>query len=107
MSDDTETDEVIDDREGRRFVILGSGERPAELVYRINGERMLIVHTYVPDADRGRGVAGRLMEAAVDQAGSEGLTIVPVCPYARYWLTAHPEEASDLTIDWKAYSSRT
>jgi hypothetical protein len=27
--------------------------------------------------------------------------VVPVCPYARKWLTDHPDEAATAQIDWK------
>jgi predicted GNAT family acetyltransferase len=38
--------------------------------------------------------------AAVDRAAHEGLTLVPLCPFARGWLERHPEAASRAVIDW-------
>jgi predicted GNAT family acetyltransferase len=49
--------------------------------------------TYVPPADRGRGVAGRLVQAAVAHARAEGLRIIPSCWYVAQWLRQHPEHA--------------
>ena len=41
---------------------------------------------------RGQGVAGQLMEAAVDQIRSEGLKARPICSYAAKWFEKHPEQ---------------
>ena len=38
--------------------------------------------------------------AIIDQATREGLTLVPLCPFARGWLERHPEAASKAVIDW-------
>jgi predicted GNAT family acetyltransferase len=54
----------------------------------------------VPEALGGRGIAGLLVKAAVDRASHEGLTIVPLCPFARKWLERHPESASGVSVDW-------
>jgi predicted GNAT family acetyltransferase len=49
--------------------------------------------TYVPAADRGKGVAGRLVEAALAYARNEGLRIIPSCWYVAQWIRQHPEHA--------------
>ena len=40
-----------------------------------------------------------LVRAAVSRAVREGLTVVPLCPFARHWLERHPEVASTVTIE--------
>ena len=40
------------------------------------------------------------MTAAVDRAAREGLTLVPLCPFARGWLQRYPDVAKAATIDW-------
>ena len=72
----------------------------AELVYRLRNGRMVLIHTEVPEALGGRGLGGELVEAAIDRAVLDGLTIVPLCPFARRWLLRHPEEAARASIDW-------
>ncbi len=72
----------------------------AELVYRRRGDRLVLVHTGVPDELGGRGLGGVLVRAAVDRAEAEGLTVVPECPYARAWLEKHPDEAARVAIEW-------
>ena len=91
--------DVIDNTDASRFELRADG-RLAELVYRIRGDRLVLVHTEVPVELEGRGIGGRLVTAAVDWAAREGLTLVPLCPFARDWLERHPEAASKAVIDW-------
>ena len=93
--------EVVDDAAHHRFVLDVDGV-VSELVYRRNGRRLVLVHTGVPEAVGGRGIGGRLVAAAVEQARVEGLTVVPVCPYVRKWLGDHADVAAALTVDWAA-----
>jgi uncharacterized protein len=89
---------VLDDADHNRFVVRENGS-VAELVYRRNGRRLVLVHTEVPEALREQGIGARLVSAAVEQARAEGLTLVPLCPYARHWLETHPDAASGVKID--------
>ena len=91
--------EIVDEQEGRRFVYREAGGE-AELTYRLNGTRLVLVHTEVPDALGGRGVGGRLVRAAVERARAKGETIVPSCPFARKWLEDHPGDVAGVTIDF-------
>jgi hypothetical protein len=54
----------------------------------------------VPAELEGRGIGGRLVTAAVGQAAREGMTVVPLCPFARGWLERHADVASRAAIDW-------
>jgi predicted GNAT family acetyltransferase len=91
--------DVLDDREHHRFLLAQEGHE-AELIYRVNGDRLVLVHTEVPEFFRGQGIGARLVQAAVDRASESGETIVPLCPYARKWLQDHADVASTVTIDW-------
>jgi predicted GNAT family acetyltransferase len=101
MTDAAEPAPVRDDREDQRFVVTADGET-AELVYQLEGRRFVLVHTGVPDALSGRGIGGRLVQAALDRATAENLEVVPVCPYARSWLERHPDAARAVDVDWDA-----
>ena len=90
---------IRDDREGHRLVTAKDGH-VAELDYRQHGDRLIIVHTLVPEELEGHGLGGQLVKAAVQKAVDEQLTVVPWCPYARKWLQDHPDVASGVTIDW-------
>ena len=82
--------EVVHDEAAGRFETQVEGHA-AELVYRVDGRRILMLHTWVPSAIEGRGVGSALVRAAVEEAGRRELTIVPVCSFVRGWLDRHPE----------------
>ena len=89
---------VRNDAEGRYELEVDG--RLAQLVFRMNGDRLVLRHTEVPDALEGQGVGGRLVRAAVDDARDRNLIIVPLCPFARAWLERHPDVAATVRIDW-------
>ena len=90
---------VTDNADASRLEIHADGE-VAELVYRIRAGRLVLVHTGVPDSLGGRGLGGQLVLAALSKAAHDGLTIVPLCPFARGWLERHSDDAARATIDW-------
>ena len=92
---------VIDDPTESRFEIEIDGA-VAELTYRRRADRLVLIHTGVPDELGGRGIGGQLVRAAVDRAAKERLTLVPVCPFARDWLERHPDVADTVDVDWGA-----
>jgi predicted GNAT family acetyltransferase len=98
MTDPEQTPPVVDNPAEARFEVTVDGHL-AELVYRRNGTRLVLVHTAVPEALGGRGVGGLLVGAAVDAAEAGGLTLVPLCPFARSWLDRHPDVAARVSID--------
>ena len=65
--------------------------------YRRNGDHVTIPHVESPIPLRGKGTAGRLMQAIVDQARAQKFKITPTCPYARVWFQRHPE-AGDVVV---------
>ncbi|MCU1452919.1 MAG: acetyltransferase [Acidimicrobiales bacterium] len=71
----------------------------AELVYELHGDRLVLVHTGVPDELEGKGVGGRLVTAAVAAAEEHGWTVVPRCPFARRWLQRHPDAAARIRVE--------
>jgi uncharacterized protein len=92
---------VVDSPEARRFELRVDGHL-AELTYRFDGDRMVLVHTGVPPELEGRGLGGELVRAAVDHAAERGIILVPSCPFARRWLEKHPDVAAKATVEWPA-----
>ena len=90
---------IVDDVANHRYVLEEDG-LVAELIYRRNGNRLILVHTEVPEKLGGRGIGGQLVRHALERAAAEHLTVVPWCPYARKWLQDHPDVAATVTIDW-------
>lgn len=94
----TPTD-VRNDTTASRFVVAEDGVE-AKLLYRRRADRLILIHTDVPEELGGRGIGARLVRAAIAYAREEHLTVVPWCPFARRWLRDHPDEAQGLPIDW-------
>ena len=64
----------------------------AEMTYSRAGAGLIIIdHTEVPAALRGRKVGERLVRQAIEDARSEGVIILPLCPFAKAQIGRHPE----------------
>lgn len=59
--------------------------------YRLRGGRMEMTHTEVPPPLAGRGIAARLVRAALEHARANGLKVVPLCSYVRAYMRRHPD----------------
>lgn len=99
----TDTNEAVDERQNNRFRYTEGGI-DSELVYRVDNGQLTLVHTEVSGALGGRGIAGRLVRAAVARAEESGETVLPWCPYVRQWPQDHPDFGAGITIDWSDLS---
>jgi uncharacterized protein len=95
----TDIPQITDNQAASRFELTMDG-RLAELTYRRNGKRLVLIHTGVPAELAGHGLGGALVRAAAGRAEQEGLTVVPLCPFARDWLKRHPDVAAKSSVDW-------
>lgn len=75
---------------GRWFTVVDGHE--AEMTYsRASASLIIIDHTEVPDALRGRGVGQALVLRAVEEARREGFKILPLCPFAKAQFDRHED----------------
>lgn len=75
---------------GRYRLVIGGIE--AEMTYSRAGDGLIIIdHTEVPAALRGRKVGERLVRQAIEDARREGFEIIPLCPFAKAQIDRHPE----------------
>jgi hypothetical protein len=66
------------------FFVEENNERQAVMTYTMAGpQRMIIDHTEVSDALRGKSAGKQLVVAAVDYARTNHLKILPLCPFAK------------------------
>lgn len=76
---------------GGRYVATVEG-RDAEMTYSRTSPRLIIIdHTGVPDALRGRGVGQALALHAVEEARRGGWKIIPLCPFFKAQAQRHEE----------------
>lgn len=74
------------------FLIKENNERLAEMTYSQAGENLIIIdHTEVSDALRGKGAGKQLVQAAVTYAREKQMKILPLCPFARAMFDKTPE----------------
>lgn len=59
--------------------------------FEIKEDSMILTHTFVNDAFRGQGIAGKLMEESLIYAKEHGYTILPQCSYAVLYFDKHPQ----------------
>jgi predicted GNAT family acetyltransferase len=70
---------------------MQDGKRLAEMTYTVAGSRVIIDHTQMDDALRGRGAGKKLVHAAVEWARAENVRLLPLCPFARSVFEKAPE----------------
>lgn len=68
----------------------GIGE-PAVISYRERGNTIVIEHTYVPPAMRGKGIAADLTHDVLLEARRLGWKIVPDCSFVETYIQRNPE----------------
>ena len=81
---------VVHNAAAQRFeVILGDDLARAD--YRRDGDVLRLVHTAVPPAHEGKGLAAALVRAALAFAREQRLRVQPACSYVRSYMKRHPE----------------
>lgn len=81
---------VRDNKTEHRFE-LDAGGHTAVLYYKAEPGVITFTHTEVPPALRGRGIASRLVRAALEAARAQNLKVVPRCSFVSAYLRQHPE----------------
>jgi predicted GNAT family acetyltransferase len=69
----------------------------ASLQYTIAGHVLALLHSEIPEALRGSGVASTLAQTALDWARDHHMKVDVVCPFVAAFLESHPEY-SDLIL---------
>jgi predicted GNAT family acetyltransferase len=87
-------DETVEREDGPskgRYRLVVDGIE-AEMTYSRAGDGLIIIdHTEVPAALRGRKVGERLVRQAIEDARRDGVEIIPLCPFAKAQIGRHPE----------------
>ena len=81
---------VRDNKAEQEFELVVDGHR-ALAAYQMEGDTIVFTQTIVPKAIEGRGVASKLIRAALDSVRDRGLKVVPQCPFVAAYIERHPE----------------
>ncbi len=90
MAEEIGPSSVRDEPARNRYEIEIDGA-VAILAYRRRPGSIALIHTEVPPALRGHGLAEVLARAALDAARADGLKVIPICPFVKKFLERHPE----------------
>jgi predicted GNAT family acetyltransferase len=85
---------VKDNAAERRYEARVDGELAVveyEIEHQPDGDRIVFIHTEVPEALEGHGIAGQLARAALEDARARHLTVVPLCPFVTTYIRRHQE----------------
>jgi predicted GNAT family acetyltransferase len=93
--------EIVNNEAEQRFESHVQGH-VAFLSYQRFPDRFVIVHTEVPPALEGKGIAGKLVATALDFARAAHLRVIPLCPYATGFIRKHPEYRDLLSAEDRA-----
>ncbi|GAA3342612.1 GNAT family N-acetyltransferase [Amorphoplanes nipponensis] len=85
-------DVTVQDNPARhRFELLLDGEVGGFADYRDRDGAVVVVHSEVDPAHRGRGLGGVLARRTLDTLRERGAKVVPACPFFARYVADHPE----------------
>jgi predicted GNAT family acetyltransferase len=96
--DDVDALVVENDDKAQQFQVRVEGHL-ARILYAYSNGSIVFVHTEVPPALEGRGIAGKLARAALEYAREHKLSVIPRCPFVAAYIRKHPEYQSLVHAD--------
>ena len=90
IEDPTINYQVVHSLANNRFEV-DLGNDKAVLIYMIKAGLFILLHTEVPPAFEGRGIAAKMAKAALDYARSEGYKVRSYCSYTTWYIERHQE----------------
>jgi len=82
--------DVVENREQNRFELALDGGT-ALVAYRLDGNRVVLIHTEVPEQFAGQGVGSRLAKGVFELIRSSGRKAVVRCEFLKGWIAKHRE----------------
>ena len=92
---------VVHAPEASRYELCDGDRLIGEAAYHRRDGRIAFTHTEVDEALEGRGLGSRLVATALDDARSEGLEVVPLCPFVARFIDRHPEYQEVVAADYR------
>ena len=85
------TESVTREQGPDRFEMSVDGKTAGFASFIDDGDRRIFHHTEVKDEYSGQGLAGKVVQQALEATKAEGKRIVPVCPYVAKFVTKTDE----------------
>lgn len=82
---------VVDVPERSRFEVLVDGEVAGFTEYRRRPGLIAFIHTLIDPRFEGHGLGSHLVRTELSEARSQGLSVLPFCPFVRSYIAAHTE----------------
>ena len=83
--------DIVNNKKESRFEIAFPDGEYAVLTYRWLKGSMVLMHTLVPAAHRGKGFGDMLVKYVLDYVRAQNLKIIVYCPFVTIYLKKHPE----------------
>ncbi len=72
--------------------------------YRVVDNVMELLETYTPPQHRGKGIARKLMDYAIDLAMKNNWLVKPICSYSVYYFIKNPDKRKLLIPEYRSMS---
>ena len=82
--------EVIHNAAENRFEAWIDGHL-SKLDYMMDDSTIVMTHVGVHPEYRGKGVAGRITQVALEYAKEKSLRVIPMCPYVAAYIRRNPQ----------------
>lgn len=100
MDSSRERINVVDNAAEGRYEVW-AGDQMAFLTYERGHDHINLIHTEVPPALEGHGIASALARAALGDARAQGLKVIPNCSFVAAYIRRHPEEMDLVEPAWR------
>jgi len=87
----TEDPDVVHDTDEHRYEVYSGSDVAGFTSYRPNGGSVTFTHTEIKPVFQGKGLAARLIKAALDDVRRRQTTAIPVCPFVVDYIRHHPD----------------
>lgn len=91
--------EVTDNKPLDRYEVRVDGDLAGFAEYRIDGQRITILHAEVSRQYEGQGVGSQLAKGALDDVAARGLELNPRCPFIAAYVRRHPDPYLDIVAE--------
>ena len=83
---------VANNETAQRYEARVDGQLAVITYQRLAG-RIVFIHTEVPGALEGHGIAGKMAQFALEDARARHLAVIPRCAFVASYIRRHPEYA--------------